>query len=338
MHVPGPPTEAILSHGMHVLVIGGTRYMGYLLVWRLLARGDRVTLLNRGRTPDDFSDRVVRLRGDRRTDFARLVAGRKFDAVVDFAAYEGAEVEEVVRSLETDHYVFISTGQVYLVREGCPKPSREADYEGPLMPRPASEDDQGQWDYGAGKRACEDVLAAAKGFPATRVRIPIVNGERDDSRRLESYLWRVVDGGPVILPDGGGHQVRHVYSGDVVKALAGLLGDAKTFGQAYNLANEETPTLGELVAMMARELGAPVRTASVPVKKIVDAGLVVREVSPFSSRWQSFLDPERAKKELGFRATPVSEQVRGIVATWLARRPEEPPKGYEKRKRELELT
>ena len=41
---------------MHVLIIGGTRFVGYGLVWRLLARGDRVTVLNRGTMPDPFGD------------------------------------------------------------------------------------------------------------------------------------------------------------------------------------------------------------------------------------------------------------------------------------------
>ncbi len=35
---------------VHVLVIGGTRFVGRLLVWRLLAAGDRTTLFN---TPAD---------------------------------------------------------------------------------------------------------------------------------------------------------------------------------------------------------------------------------------------------------------------------------------------
>ena len=54
-----------------------------------------------------------------------------------------------------------------------------------------------------------------------------MNGERDASGRLESYLWRLLDGGPVILPDGGTHRVRHVYGLDVArwKVFAFTLGN-----------------------------------------------------------------------------------------------------------------
>jgi nucleoside-diphosphate-sugar epimerase len=322
---------------MNVLVIGGTRFVGYLVVWRLLARGERVTLLNRGTRPDPFGTRVERLEGDRRSDLARLVAGKSFDAVVDFAAYEGRDVAAAVETLATGHYVFVSTGQVYLVREGCPRPAREGDYDGPVMPRPTDPHDGEEWDYGAGKRACEDVLAAAAGFPSTRIRMPVVNGERDASRRLESYLWRILDGGPVLLPDGGGHRLRHVYSADVARAIVGLLGERRTFGQAYNLANEETPTLAELVALLTRLLGAPLRAASVPASRVLAAELTPRGVSPFSSAWQSFLDPARAKRELGWAATPLEAQMASIVASFLASMPAHPPEGYAMRSRELEL-
>ena len=104
-----------------------------------------------GRSPTRSASRVERLRGDRTTaDFERLLAGRSFDAAVDFAAYDGTDGRRAAEVLggRVGHYVAISTGQVYLVREGCPRPARESDYDGPLMPEPADAFDKGQWDYG----------------------------------------------------------------------------------------------------------------------------------------------------------------------------------------------
>ena len=57
---------------MQILLIGGTRFVGYQLTWRLLAAGHQVTLLNRGHSPDPFGTRVERLIVDRTTpDFER---------------------------------------------------------------------------------------------------------------------------------------------------------------------------------------------------------------------------------------------------------------------------
>jgi nucleoside-diphosphate-sugar epimerase len=328
-----------------VLIVGGTRFVGYLLAWRLLARGDRVTLVNRGTRPDPFGDRVERLHADRTTaDFARLLQGRRFDAAVDFAAYEARDAEAAVALLgngRVGHYVFVSTGQVYLVRRDCPRPSRERDYEGPLLPAPAAVRDREEWAYGMGKRGAEDALAAAwgaTGFPATRLRLPMVNGERDHFRRIESYLWRILDGGPVLLPDGGRRRCRHVYGADVARLVAAILGNPATHGQVYNLAQPDAPTLAELVAMAADLLGAPDRSVAVPRASLEAAGLPPHEVSPFDDPWMSELDATRAGTELGFRPEAVASYLPKIVGAFLAAPPGDRPEGYRHRPRERALS
>lgn len=329
---------------MDVLIIGGTRFVGYQLAWRLLARGDRLTLLNRGTRPDPFGDRVERIAVDRSTPgFAAALAGRRFDAAVDFAAYNADDARGAVEILgegRVGHHVHISTGQVYLVRRGCPKPAREVDYEGPLMDRPIDPADLEDWDYGIGKRAAEDVLAdawRARQFPSARLRIPMVNGERDHYRRVESYLYRILDGGPVILPDGGTRPTRHVYGGAVVDAIADLLGKPATFGKAYNLAQEETPTLAEIVAILAQIVGSPDRSVAVGSGAIRAAGLDPAAISPFSGRWMSFLDPALARDELGFRHDPVRSYLEKVVAVFLNAPPAAPPGNYANRATEIRL-
>ena len=328
---------------MDVLVVGGNRFVGYELAWRMLAGGHRVTLLNRGSLGDPFGERVERLRGDRTAGgFSRLLAGRRFDAVVDFAVFRGEEAAEAVRVLtgNVGHYVMVSTGQVYLVREPRPSPARESDYEGPLMAAPASAKEKEEWDYGMGKRAAEDVLARAwesSRFPATRLRLPMVNGERDYHRRLEGYLWRLLDGGALILPDGGDRPMRHVYGAAVARAIASLLGRRATWGEAYNLAQDETPTAREMLAIAAELLGAPPRFVPVPAHALEAAGLEVTAVSPFSGRWMSFLDPGRARAELGFRHEPLREYLGRIVTAFVAHPPASPPPALARRAEEKAL-
>jgi len=261
---------------------------------------------------------------------------------VDFAAFEGADGRRAAEALggRVGHYVVVSTGQVYLVREGCPWPAREGDYAGPLMPEPADAADKTEWEYGIGKRACEDRLAEAWArdrFPFTSLRIPMVDGERDNKRRLEAYLWRLLDGGPVIVPEGDWRPVRHVYAGAVVRAIVELLGRPSTFGRAYNLSQDEMPTLPELIALFAEALGAPARVHPVPAAKIRAAGLRVTDVSPYSSVWMSCLDPARARAELGFRHEPLAEYAARIVASFLAHPPADPPPGYAGRDAERRL-
>lgn len=328
---------------MQVLIVGGTRFVGYLLTWRLLAAGHQVTLFNRGTFSDPFGERVERLRGDRTTsDFGRLVGNRDWDAVVDMAAYNGADAASAVETLNgrVGHYLFISSGQVYLVREECAWPAREEHYVGPVMPRPTPAHDLEDWLYGVHKREAEDVLIQAGveyDFPATRIRIPMVNGERDYYRRIESYLWRLLDGGPVLLPEGGKAICRHIYGMDLVATLENLLDRPEVCGKAYNLCQFEEVTVAELVRKLARHLGAPDRGLPISSQRLAEVGLRPIEVSPFSDRWMSHLDPTRARRELGFRHRPVDEYLGAIVAHFLAQMPAEPPENYRNRPLELDL-
>jgi nucleoside-diphosphate-sugar epimerase len=320
---------------MKLLVVGGNRFVGRDLVFRFLAAGHEVTLLNRGNLDDPFGGSVQRLCADRSgPGFARVLRGHDWDAAVDFAVFEGAHARSAVEVLEgrVGHYVMISTGQVYLVREPRPAPAAgEADYDGPLMPEPVDLADRAEWAYGMGKRRAEDALGdawARQRFPSTRLRLPMVNGERDYHRRLEGYVYRLFDGQPLLLPDGGRTPTRHVYSGAVARAIARLIGNPATFGRAYNLAQDETPTLIEILSWLAELIGAPARFVDVPRRRLVEAGLSPVEVSPFSGAWMSFLDPALAKAELGFRHEPVRQYLDKIVAAFMAHPPAQPPEAY----------
>jgi nucleoside-diphosphate-sugar epimerase len=325
---------------MRVLLIGGTRFVGHYLALRLVAQGHGVTVLNRGVTPDGLGPRVERLHADRRgEEFDNALAGRRFDAVVDFAAYQPGDVERVVRLLRgrVGHYLFLSTGQVYLVKESCPRPARESDFEGPLVRRPDDVESLEEWTYGVQKRECEEVLIRATDFASTRVRIPMVNGERDYYRRLESYLWRLLDGGPLLVPDGGPEVCRHVYGLDVADFLVSALGDTRLFGRAFNVAQWEAPHLSDLLGLLAEALGAPDRRVPVPTHAIVAAGLRVPDVSPYSTAWMSYLDPSLVRNELGFRSTSLTEVLARVVGAFLTSPPPTPPLGYAGRAVERKL-
>ncbi len=327
---------------MHVLVIGGTRFLGQALVWHLLAAGHQVTLLNRGTRPDAFGGRVERLQADRTTPaFADALRKRHFDATVDFAAYKEADVRGVVEGLgeRAGHYVLISTGQVYLVCPDAPRPASEEHYGLPVMAEPAEPAEREEWLYGVGKRACEDVLveAAAQGFRATRLRLPMVNGAGDYYQRLDGYCLRILDGGPLLLPKGLGRDCRHVYGDDVAAQICALLAQGSGVGEAYNLCQDEVVPLPTLLALLGEVLGAAkVRLVEVEPQALEAARLSAKSASPFSVRWMSCLSPEKARAQLKFRHTPLREYLARVVAAFRAH-PPPLPAGYAQRAAELAL-
>lgn len=326
---------------MNILIIGGTRNIGHFLVHALLEAGHTVTVFNRGKTPDSLPESVERLRGDRTdpNELQRALAGRTFDAVVDNALYKGPEAEAVVRILKGNvgQYIFLSTGQVYLVREAIHRPFVEDAYDGRLIPAPkANTYSFEEWLYGIDKRKVEDVLKAAwdaDGFPYTSLRLPMVNGERDHFNRLYGYVLRLKDGGPILVPELPDHPLRHIYAGDVVKAILLLLNSGKGKGMAYNISQDETTSLDEFLNILGDHLGVQPQIVRYR-RSLLEANGFLPDCSPFSENWMSELANERSKSELGMSYTPLREYLGKIVKAW-EEHPLPRPTSYKRRQAEL---
>jgi nucleoside-diphosphate-sugar epimerase len=325
----------------NILIIGGTRNLGYALGLQLLEAGHHVTILNRGITPDHLPEAVERLRADR-TDSAQLqkaLAGRSFDVVVDTALYKQEEAEAVIPLLRgrTGHYIFLSTGQVYLVREDIERPFKESSYDGRLMPAPKPNTYQyEEWLYGVDKRRVEDTLAAAwqkEQFPYTSLRLPMVNSERDHFNRLYGYLLRLKDGGPILVPETPDYALRHIYGGDVVKAIRLLIDSHKGQGQVYNISQDESVSLDEFLDILGELLS--VRPNIVRVRRsLLEANGFLPDCSPFSDRWMSELANERSKTELGMIYTPLRDYLAKLVQHYENTKPPHPA-SYRRRNAEL---
>ncbi len=327
---------------MNILIIGGTRNVGHYLTHELLSAGHNVTLLNRGKTPDNLPDEIERLRADRTDSFQleKVLIGREFDVVVDNALYKQQEAETIVRLLNgrVGHYIFLSSGQVYLVREGAERPFSEESYDGRLIPAPkANTFAYEEWLYGIDKRKAEDVIARAgqeQGFPFTSLRLPMVNGERDHFSRLYSYVLRLKDGGPILVPETPDYALRHIYSQDVVKAIL-LSMKQSGKGRAYNISQDETTSLEEFLDIVGDLL--VVRPQLVHLRRgLLEANGFLPDCSPFSERWMSELTNDRSKAELGMTYTPLREYLSKIITHYQSDPPRD-PLGYKRRHREIQF-
>ncbi len=329
---------------MRSLVIGGTRNLGPSLVQALIARGDAVSILNRGMTPGDVPAGAERLVADR-SDPAQLRAALhhlEFDLVVDTTLYTGPDAELIARLLNghVGRYVWWSTGQVYLVRLGVRRPFRERDYDGPVMPEPGPPHtlDHRNWVYGIGKRRAEDVLREAfrlERFPAVSLRMPMIASERDHYTRIAAYVKRIRDGGPILVTEEPAWPIRHVYGGDVIRATL-RTAKADVAGRAFNIGQDETLELTEMLDTLAHLLGAkPPSLVALPRRQLEDAGLLPT-CSPFSDPWMSSLDNALSQTALGMSYTPVDEYLPWCVDAALAL-PDDQVVGYDRREEEKAL-
>jgi nucleoside-diphosphate-sugar epimerase len=330
-----------------VLILGGTRNLGHVTALELLASGHNVTVLNRGLTPDGLPAQVERLRADRHdtAQMRRELANRSFDLILDTTTYTGTDARQAVELFggNTDRFIFVSTGQVYLVRENIERPFREDDYAGAMMSEPeAGTSDHDGWKYGVEKRDAEDVFHAASrasGFPVMTLRLPMVASEMDHYGRIQGYAARILDRGPLLIPEEGGLALRHVYVKDVARLVARLVGTDFGIGLAYNISYGRSMSLGEFIGLLSSILAKPVDIVRKPRAELEAEGLLPA-CSPFSGMWMSELDNARSIDDLssaGLEYTPPEDYLPAIVTDYVSRWcPRElVPAGLEHRQREV---
>jgi 2'-hydroxyisoflavone reductase len=238
---------------MHVLVLGGTLFLGRHVVEAALARGWRVTLFNRGQTGPGLYPEVESLRGDRDGDLSAL-EGRSFDAVVDTCGYVPRIVRRTAEALggRYGHYTFVSSMSVY------PDTVPGSDESNVLaeLEDPASED-VGKH-YGALKVACERALDELAPGRVLHARAGLIVGPYDRIYRFSYWLERIAEGGDVLAPGSPDAPLQLIHAGDIARwvldqAQAGTTGP-------FNLTGPERPLrFGDFLDTVREVVGGDAR-------------------------------------------------------------------------------
>ncbi|MET7737857.1 NAD-dependent epimerase/dehydratase family protein [Streptomyces sp. NPDC005402] len=287
-----------------VLVIGGSRYFGKRLIARLLADGDRVTVLNRGSSaPPPGAVHLVADRDDE-SSLNRALGPRTFDVVIDQVCYtpRQAAIARRIFAGRTRRYVMTSTVEVYeyedsiaLVREDAVDPTTvSVDLELP-WDDPAFLDSR----YGEGKRQAESVFSEHPSFPFTAIRVAhVLGGDDDFTGRLAHYADRIRAGEPIAVPVDN-QPATYIHVEEIADFLAWTAG--QDFTGPVNAASRGLLGTEELCRAVA---------AHVPEGKTVFQPVELGEVSPFSFARSYGMDNARATR-LGFTF--------GDVRQWLPR-------------------
>lgn len=181
----------------NILVIGGTRYFGKLLVQRLLRAGHRVTIATRGYAPDPFGDRIARVRVDRRNEHAMHNAfrGAAFDVVFDQMCYSPLDAAISVRVFagKVGRYVMTSTIDAYRALPARSAACRE--HELPVLAQridtayPWHDPARAIESYVSGKVQAEAYLERDASLPLATVRLAhVLGGPEDFTGRLAHYV------------------------------------------------------------------------------------------------------------------------------------------------------
>lgn len=206
-----------MGGSLKILVLGGTQFVGRHGVETLVQAGHRVTVFNRGQTLDELPEQVERLRGDRNSGVAGLVAlsNRTWDACLDVSAYLPRQVRSSADMLRgrVGHYVFMSAVSVY----GDPVDGPVLETQ-PRLPSAAEDvSDITHATYGPLKVACEEIVQSMYQDRCAILRPQIVAGPYDPWDRFSYWVRRATLGGEMLAPGDGSDHVQVIDARDVAQ-------------------------------------------------------------------------------------------------------------------------
>jgi 2'-hydroxyisoflavone reductase len=287
---------------MHLLVLGGTRFVGRAVVDAARAAGHEVTLFNRGLTDPSLYSTLETVTGDRTVSLDAL-AGRRFDAVIDCAGYDPAVVSLSVSALReaVDRYVFVSSVSVY------------ADQSVPVSEGAEVLSDDS---YGGRKAACEKVVLSAFGPRALVARPGLIVGPYDPTERFPYWPRRLARGGRVLAPGAPDDPMQFI---DVRDLGAFLVGPA---AGTLNVVGTPVP-FGELLAVCQSVTGSAAELVWVSTEDSIAAGADPDMGIPLwigDPEWKAanLVDGSRARAA-GLLTRPLTETVADTLA-WDAAR------------------
>jgi 2'-hydroxyisoflavone reductase len=318
------PGGAASQETKRILIIGGTQFIGRLLVEKLATGGHEVFVLHR-KNRHPFSKRVHNLTADRNdaASMRKAVGASRFDIVYDFAydwerGTTGAQVEATAHIFDGKiaRYVFMSSVAAY----GDGLNHHEGDALAPDdHPNP----------YSRNKAMSERALFRLHqrtGFPIVTLRPPFVYGPGNPYYR-EAFFWdRFRAGRPVILPSEGHRLMQFIYVHDLVDLALRVIESRNTVGHAFNSSNARAITQHELLLDLARVAGArEPELVAIPRELIYRAGGQVfgHEKLYFGDYFDVPAITQiitKAQRMLAFKPTDFEEGLRATYRQYLSKR------------------
>lgn len=233
---------------MKILVMGGTRFFGRRLVDLLLEDGHDVTIATRGKTLDNFGEKVRRIQIDRtdQSSMIRAFEDQYYEVVFDQICFNPREAKIAVEAFNNriKRYIFTSSMAVYGHKD---TEIAESDF----LPEEYEYDlDACDYAYDEGKRQAEAYFFQHATFPVVAVRVAmVVSGNDDYSGRFDFYVDHVVNGESIGVFETE-HPITYVTAWDVADFLR-FIGVKSNYQGPINAGNNGYLSIQEL----SREIG-----------------------------------------------------------------------------------
>jgi nucleoside-diphosphate-sugar epimerase len=317
---------AVTIRRMRVTLIGGTAFMGPVVVRQLLEAGHEVTIFHRGKTSAAFPAGVKVIKGDRQQLGSQMLALRATqpDVVVDMICMTRADAKDLVSVFSgiARRAVVASSCDVYRNFGGLIGVETEAPTGGKLTESSALRSGRypfrpqatgpGDVMYNYDKLDVEEELRSAP-LASCILRLPMVYGEGDRQRRLSGYLKKLKAGAKTITL-GATHSAWRSNRGfvdNMASAIAAAILKDTSAGKTYNVADATALTEKEFVEEVIRASGF-----AAEVSVVADDAVPAESRFPGDARYHMEIDSSRIRAELGHADVVATPAAIARAAKW----------------------
>jgi nucleoside-diphosphate-sugar epimerase len=331
---------------MNILIIGGTGFISSRVVDKLLSKGHKINLVNRGKTRNELQEnRNLSLvhcdRNDKKV-LSDLASKQKFDVVYDMIAYNEKDSQTAIDVFKNKigRFIHCSTISVYMLQQDVRIPVTEDQINLELM-KEFKRSPFG-WDYGINKIKCENVLWKNhdnKSFPVSMLRPTYVSGPKDPARRDWFWIERIIDGNPLLIPGDGNFRFQQVYISDVAEAFCKVIETEKSIGEAYNVAGGEAFTLNEYLLQLMKLLNKYVEVFHIDQQEFDKLKISYSpegDVFTFNTRRDAVFSLQKINEHLGYTTTPFDDYMKTTI-DWLLNEHRQHSAGYARRDEEIRI-
>lgn len=232
----------------NVLITGGTTFVSRYAAEYYVAKGYRVSVLNRNSKPQPAG--VTLIQADRRT-LGTALQNQHFDVIFDITAYNSDDINNLLDAIGSfDDYIMVSSSAVY--PDNLPQPFTEDTPTGP---------NQFWGKYGTDKIAAEEVLLQ-RVPQAYILRPPYLYGPMNNVYREGFVFDCALREQPFYLPGDGSMQLQFFHVEDLCRFMDVLL-EKKPEKHIFNVGNRETVSILEWVQLCYTAAGVPLQTVNV---------------------------------------------------------------------------
>jgi nucleoside-diphosphate-sugar epimerase len=312
---------------VRVLIIGGTRFIGWHIASALIRTGHSVCVFHRGSTPLAGLDGVSEILGERENLFSYRDRSRDFhpDVVIDCIGYTETDGRRLLETFAgwIPRLIFLSSCDVYRAHAVLHRATDD-----PVQATPLTEDsplrtnvypyrkyapEPEDWRYDYDKIPVERMLLAQPGLGTTVFRLPAVHGPRDYQLRVWEHLRKMEAGRKaILLPETFSNWLwGRGYVENIAAAICHFLSKETMSSAVFNLSDPVALSQKAWVEQIAAIAGWMGEILVVPDEQLPDP---LRAPYNFAQNWT--IDASRFRSATGFiEPFTLEESIKKTIAS-----------------------